>query len=181
MAMLSIALQEKAFALNWARRLIFVSTWLVMKRTLLVFAVLAVAVQGCHPNRSAFKKRSSEDIDVVLTRVAVGADIPSDHWIRSYDVYVSRVPWRNADSNYLPLQFIPRATKPSRPLGRDDYLEFTGAEADSIKPFLPTQSSIDSGLPFIIYLDYISADVTGKILEHPAIHRSERDRGLTNR
>ena len=101
---------------------------------------------------------------------AIDSQIPAEHWIRHYDVYASRIPWSNADSNYLPLHFIPRGPKPQKTLGREDYLQFTGVGGNTIKPFCPKQISIDSGLPFITYLDYISSDVTAKTLEHPEIH-----------
>jgi hypothetical protein len=141
-----------------------------MKRAF-ISAVVLLALQACHLNRSLFTKRPTEDIDVIQARVSVDADIPQDHWIRSYDVYVSQIPWRNADSNYLSLQFIPRGPRLSKRLGRQDYLDFTGVLGASIKPFCPSQSSIDSGLPFVIYLDYLSADVTGKTLDRAEIHR----------
>jgi hypothetical protein len=145
-----------------------------MKTNLCLFWVLALSSPACHLNRSTFAKRPSEDIDVVLTSVSIDPQIPQDHWIRQYDVFASRIPWSNSNSNYLPLHFIPRGAHSHRTLDREDYLEFSGVLGDTIKPFCPTQSSFDSGLPFVIYLDYISSDLTGKAPVHAEIHLPQR-------
>ena len=127
-------------------------------------------------NRSILDKRPSEDIDVVLVPVSIDSSVPTNSWVRHYDVYASRIPWRNVDSNYLPLHFIPHDHVPHiaiRHSGslvyRSDYLDFVGVLRDTVKPFCPEQADIDSGKPFVIYLDYISSDLTGEGIDHAEI------------
>ena len=96
--------------------------------------------------------------------------VPADHWIGHCDVYVSRIPWRNKDSNYLPLHFIPRGKPPHIEISRKDYLEFEGVLGEgTVKPFCPVQAEMDSAQPFVIYLDYISNDLTGTEIDHARI------------
>jgi hypothetical protein len=53
---------------------------------------------------------------------------------------------------------------------RKDYLEFEGVPGEgTIKPFCPMQADMDSGLPFVLYLDYISNDLTGTEIDHARI------------
>lgn len=121
-------------------------------------------------NRSLLVKRPTTDLHVVLVPVPVDSLVPADHWIRHYDAYVSRIPWRNEDSNYLPLHFIPRGKPPHIELSRNDSLEFEGALSQrTAKPFCPTQADMDSALPFVLYLDYISSDLTGTGVDHARI------------
>ena len=123
-------------------------------------------------NRSLFAKRPTEDLDVTLSPVTIDARIPQESWVRSYDVYVSRIPWSNADSNYLPLHFVPRDSRRSRLVA--DYLDLYGVWKDTIKPFCPSQKDIDSGRPFVVYLDFISSDLTGVApIEHAEIRKKE--------
>lgn len=118
-------------------------------------------------NRSLLAKRPTMDLNVVLVPVPLDSLIPADHWIRHYDVYVSRIPWRNVDSNYLPLHFIPRGKPPHIEISRKDYLELEGMLG--VKPFCPVQADMDSAQPFVIYLDYIRNDLTGKEIDHARI------------
>ena len=144
-----------------------------------VFVALFVAsywLGSSRINRSILDKRPSEDMDVVLVPVIIDSSIPTNSWIRYYDVYASRIPWRNVDSNYLPLHFIPRGHVPHlvirqsiRPHYRSDILDFVGVLGDTIKPFCPRQADIDSGKPFIIYLDYIRSDLTGQGIDQAEI------------
>ncbi len=120
-------------------------------------------------NRSLLVKRPTTDLHVVLVPVPVDSLVPVEHWIRHYDVYVSRIPWRNEDSNYLPLHFIPRGKPPHIEISREDYLEFEGVLGEGTKPFCPIQADMDSGHPFVLYLDYISNDLTGTGIDHARI------------
>jgi hypothetical protein len=150
-----------------------------------VFVALLVAAYwlgAAHLNRSILDERSTEDMDVVLVPVIIDSSIPTNSWIRYYDVYASRIPWRNVDSNYLPLHFIPRGHVPHlvirpalSPHYRSDILDFVGVLGDTIKPFCPRQADIDSGKPFIIYLDYISSDLTGQGIDHAEIKLDKFD------
>lgn len=134
-------------------------------------ALLAISYQAgsLRANRSFLVKRPAEDLDVVLVPVPLDSRIPANHWIRHYDVYVSRIPWRNEDSNYLPLHFVPRGNLPHIEISRADYLEFEGVLVNTTKPFCPVQADMDSAQPFVIYLDYIDHDLTGTGIDHARI------------
>ena len=137
---------------------------------LVTLLVLSHGAGSSRINRSLLVKRPTTDHHVVLVPLPVDSLVPADHWIRHYDVYVSRIPWRNEDSNYLPLHFIPRGKLPHIEICRDDGLEFEGVLGEgTVKPFCPVQADMDSGLPFVLYLDYISNDLTGTGMDHARI------------
>lgn len=131
-------------------------------------ALLAISYWAGYLNRALLAKRPTRDLDVVLVPVPLDSLIPADHWIRHYDVYVSRIPWRNEDSNYLPLHFVPRSEAPHIAISREYYLEFEGV-LNTTKPFCPVQADVDSAQPFVIYLDYIDHDLTGTGIDHARI------------
>ena len=116
-------------------------------------------------------KRPGEDKHAVLAPVSIESSVPTDHWIRHYDVYVSNIPWRKWNPRYLPLLFLPHDSTFHKKMDREDYLELAGVFGDtSRKPFCPTQADIDSGRPFIVYLDYLTGPrVTDKDIEHVEI------------
>ena len=121
-------------------------------------------------NRALLAKRPTRDLDVVLVPVPLDSLISADHWIRHYDVYVSRIPWRNEDSNYLPLHFIPRGKPPHIVISREDFLELEIVSGEgTVKPFCPVQADMDSAQPFVIYLDYIDGDFTDIGIDHARI------------
>jgi len=62
------------------------------------------------------------------------------------------------------------AQSPKRRSGAEDHLEFTGALGGSIKPFCPTQASIDPGHPYIISLDGMIFELIGRAIDCAAIH-----------
>jgi hypothetical protein len=101
-------------------------------------------------------KHPPEDKDVVLAPVSIESNVPTNNWIRHYDVYVSNIPWRKWNPRYLPLLFLPHDSTFHKKMDREDYMELTGIPGDMAGTFCPTQGDIDSGRPFIIYLDYLT-------------------------
>jgi hypothetical protein len=134
-----------------------------------VFLVFAFWVESTRISHSVHNIRPAKDIDVVLIPVSLNQRIPSNHWIRHYDVYESFLPWRDSDSNYLALHFFPHDAVPRPTIRREDSLEFVGAPGGTSKAFCPNQADIDSGRPFVIYLDYIGFDVTSQGIGHAEI------------
>lgn len=64
----------------------------------------------------------------------------------------------------------PRGKPPHIEISRKDYLEFEGVLGEgTVKPFCPVQAEMDSAQPFVIYLDYISNDLTGTEIDHARI------------
>jgi hypothetical protein len=141
-----------------------------VKSTLRLLLPLAAVFFGpSTQSLASLGKRPAEDFDVPLVHVALDAGVSTDSWIRHYDVYVSRIPPSSTDSSHLPLYFFPRGARFEKKIGRTDYLVFAGVLGDSEKPFCPSQASIDSGGPFVIFLDFIHADLSGESLDHPLI------------
>jgi hypothetical protein len=121
-------------------------------------------------------KRPAEDKNVVLAPVSIESSVPTNSWIKHYDVYVSNIPWRKWNPRYVPLLFLPRDSAFHKRVDRQDFMWFVGAfgSTNMVKPFCPTQGDIDSGRPFIVYLDYdIGPRVTDKDIERVEIRLPE--------
>jgi hypothetical protein len=138
-----------------------------MRNRLILFILLvAVALVSFHLGSTSRINRNwgvtdvpGQDIITTLQKVTLKDTVPQDHWTRHFDIYIGQIPWRNIDSNYLPLYFFPKdsATVPFDPLR---YVHL--ANVDECKPFNATEEMLASHKPFVIYLDYISQDMTAK-------------------
>ena len=134
-----------------------------------------IALGSSRVNCSILDKRPSEDMACRPCPAIIDSSMPANSWIRYYDVYASRIPWRNVDSNYLPLHFILRDHVPHHVLRRSirthyrsDILDFVGALWDTVEPFCPRQADIDSGN--LHYLFGLHQDnLTGQGMDQPEI------------
>jgi hypothetical protein len=131
--------------------------------------LLAVCLQGCAA--ANFLDRPAQDLDVAMVPVAISRDVATDSWIRHYRVFVAPIPKSISGSSFLALYFFPLAAgNSSKIVVAGELLEFTGVLGNSIKPFGPSQASVDSGGPFVVYLDYVGADLAGSTVQKPTIH-----------
>jgi len=125
-----------------------------------------------------------EDRIAALQKVIIKDTVPQDHWTRRFDIYIGQIPWRNIDSNYLPLYFFPKdsGTVPFDPLR---YVHL--ANGDVCKPFNATEEVLASHKPFVIYLDYNARDMTAKsismkdaVIDLDYIYESDPAKALQN-